>query len=140
MSASIDYQVRQPLNRLIRKPISLPDLIKTFMAQRKIIVLLSGQIASGKSTVCEGLKKDHGFFIISTRSVLEDLAKERHNETEQKERVPCRYLAGVLMKAQKANGCFSAHSTLSTNMIGSSSIACALNRKSRLFVKHMGSR
>ena len=56
------------------------------MAQRKLIVLLSGQIASGKSTVSDGLRDEHGFFVVSTRSILEDLARELHSEQERKER------------------------------------------------------
>jgi len=56
------------------------------VAQQKFIVLLSGQIASGKSTVCNGLRDDHGFFIVSTRGILEDLAQERHSERERRER------------------------------------------------------
>lgn len=56
------------------------------MPQRKIIVVLSGQIASGKSTVCDGLRDGHDFVVVSTRAVLEELAKEAHTDQERKER------------------------------------------------------
>ncbi|MGB3870863.1 MAG: adenylosuccinate synthetase [Flavobacteriales bacterium] len=55
------------------------------MAQRKIIVVLSGQIASGKTTVCDGLKEEHDFLVIRTRDVLEELAKEHEPKEEKRE-------------------------------------------------------
>lgn len=47
------------------------------MRDTKLIVLLSGQISSGKSTICNGLKKDYGFKIVQTRPILEKLAKQK---------------------------------------------------------------
>jgi len=44
------------------------------MAQRKIILLLSGEIASGKSTLSKQLDEKFGFKVLKTREVLRELA------------------------------------------------------------------
>lgn len=46
------------------------------MAQRKIILLLSGEIASGKTTLAEKLEKGLGFELFKTRDAIKDLAKK----------------------------------------------------------------
>jgi len=47
------------------------------MNSKKIIILLSGEKASGKSTICEGLKNEHGFTILNTRTALERAAEKK---------------------------------------------------------------
>ena len=47
------------------------------MYSKKIIVLLSGEIASGKSTVCEGLVKQYDFHVVSTKEVLKNVASRK---------------------------------------------------------------
>lgn len=47
------------------------------MAQRKIILLLSGEIASGKSTLAKRLEKKFGFKVLKTREVLRELAMKK---------------------------------------------------------------
>ncbi|MBW8242571.1 adenylosuccinate synthetase [Muricauda oceani] len=42
------------------------------MRNRKIIIIISGEIACGKSSICQGLEKHHFFKQFSTRKVLED--------------------------------------------------------------------
>ncbi len=45
---------------------------------KKKIVILTGRIASGKSTICDGLQREFGFKIVSTRELLEAVAKKRN--------------------------------------------------------------
>jgi len=45
---------------------------------KKKIIVLTGRIASGKSTICDGLHKEHGFRIVSTRELLENIAKRKN--------------------------------------------------------------
>lgn len=47
---------------------------------KKKIILLTGRIASGKSTLCDGLVKDHEFTIIRTRDLLESVAKKKNKD------------------------------------------------------------
>lgn len=47
------------------------------MYSKRIIVLLSGEIASGKSTVCNGLVKDYEFLQTSTKEVLNTVALKK---------------------------------------------------------------
>jgi adenylosuccinate synthase len=56
------------------------------MYTKKIIVLLSGEIASGKSTVCDGLIKQYGFHLISTREILTKIALKKYKGEIPKER------------------------------------------------------
>src|SRR4029079_9193002 len=46
------------------------------MAQRKIIVLLSGQIASGKTTLSKKLEEKFNFKYLRTRSAIKNLAEK----------------------------------------------------------------
>lgn len=46
------------------------------MAERKIIVLISGQIASGKTTLAKNLETKFGFKSLSTRSAIKELARK----------------------------------------------------------------
>jgi adenylosuccinate synthase len=47
------------------------------MAERKIIVLLSGEIAAGKTTLAHRLEKKFGFKVLRTREAIKDLAKKK---------------------------------------------------------------
>src|SRR6187402_2838161 len=47
------------------------------MAQRKIIILLSGEIASGKTTLADKLKDAFEFHTFKTRQAIKDLAKKK---------------------------------------------------------------
>lgn len=47
------------------------------MAQRKIILMLSGEIASGKTTLAENLAKAFDFKLFKTREAIKDLAKKQ---------------------------------------------------------------
>lgn len=42
------------------------------MRNRKLIIIISGEIACGKSSICAGLEKNYGFKTFSTREVLEN--------------------------------------------------------------------
>ncbi len=53
---------------------------------KKIIILLSGQIATGKSTICDGLRKEYGFEIVSTFEILQKRARIKHNGNIPKDR------------------------------------------------------
>ena len=46
------------------------------MAQRKIIILLSGEISSGKSTLAKNLQDDFNFKICKTREAIKELGKK----------------------------------------------------------------
>jgi len=46
------------------------------MRNRKLIIIISGEIACGKSSICEGLEKKYKFKTFSTREVLEDCYKK----------------------------------------------------------------
>jgi adenylosuccinate synthase len=47
------------------------------MAERKIIVVLSGQIASGKTTLAKKLETKFGFKVLRTKEALKNLAKKK---------------------------------------------------------------
>jgi adenylosuccinate synthase len=46
------------------------------MAQRKIILLLSGEIASGKTTLADKLKEAFNFHVFKTRNAIKDLGRK----------------------------------------------------------------
>lgn len=48
------------------------------MRKRKVIVLLSGEIAGGKSTICNGLHEKYGFHVIRTIDILKKIWSERN--------------------------------------------------------------
>ena len=48
------------------------------MRSRKIIVILSGEIASGKSAIREGLVDRHGFEVLETKKALKEIAKSKN--------------------------------------------------------------
>lgn len=52
------------------------------MNSKKIIVLLSGEISSGKSTVCTGLKNQYGFHHVSTKDILLKIAERKFKGAE----------------------------------------------------------
>jgi adenylosuccinate synthase len=52
------------------------------MAERKIIILVSGEIASGKTTLAHKLEKRFGFKILKTRDALIDLARKKLKDQE----------------------------------------------------------
>ncbi len=47
------------------------------MAERKIILLISGEIASGKTTLAHKLEENFDFTILKTRSEIKELAKKK---------------------------------------------------------------
>lgn len=47
------------------------------MAQRKLILLLSGEIGSGKTTLALQLEREYQFKILRTREILDDLASKK---------------------------------------------------------------
>ncbi|GAA4749331.1 adenylosuccinate synthetase [Flavisolibacter ginsenosidimutans] len=47
------------------------------MAERKIIILLSGEIAAGKTTLAHKLEEKFGFKILKSRQAIKDLAKKK---------------------------------------------------------------
>ena len=47
------------------------------MAERKIILLLSGEIAAGKTTLAKNLEEKFGFKVLKTRKALKELAKKK---------------------------------------------------------------
>jgi adenylosuccinate synthase len=47
------------------------------MAERKIIILISGEIASGKTTLAHKLEERFGFIVLKTRGAIKDLAKKK---------------------------------------------------------------
>jgi adenylosuccinate synthase len=47
------------------------------MAERKIIILVSGEIASGKSTLAHKLEENFNFKVLKTRDALIDLARKK---------------------------------------------------------------
>ncbi|MFP5041626.1 adenylosuccinate synthetase [Parasediminibacterium sp. JCM 36343] len=47
------------------------------MAQRKIILLLSGEIAAGKSTLSKGLENTFAFKVLKTREVLKEIGNKK---------------------------------------------------------------
>src|SRR5689334_6260672 len=48
------------------------------MRNSKLIVLLSGEICTGKSKLCENLEQRFGFKILKTKDALKQIALERH--------------------------------------------------------------
>lgn len=49
------------------------------MAERKIILLLSGEIGSGKSTLAQNLESHFGFRVLRTRSAIKELGRRKLN-------------------------------------------------------------
>lgn len=49
------------------------------MAERKIILLLSGEIGSGKSTLAKNLEDKFGFKVLRTREAIQELSKRHLN-------------------------------------------------------------
>ena len=47
------------------------------MAQRKIIILVSGEIASGKTTLAHKFEEKFGFKVLKTREAIINLAKKK---------------------------------------------------------------
>lgn len=56
------------------------------MNSKKIIVLLSGEISSGKSTVCDGLKTHFGFYHVKTRDILVRVEEKHHRGKQSGQR------------------------------------------------------
>ncbi len=52
------------------------------MAERKIILLISGEIASGKTTLAQNLENKFEFNLMKTREAIKDLAKKKLNSEE----------------------------------------------------------
>lgn len=56
------------------------------MRSRKLIIIISGEIACGKSSICDGLVEKYGFKTFSTREVLEDFYKLENGGTIPEDR------------------------------------------------------
>ena len=48
------------------------------MRNKKIIIVLSGEIASGKSSICKGLQDSFDFKVLSTKTALQEIAKSQN--------------------------------------------------------------
>ena len=71
------------------------------MGERKIILLLSGEIGSGKSTLAKSLEEKFGFKVLRTRDAIKELGK-KHFKTEYPERQALQEFGAALDK--KDNG------------------------------------
>ncbi|TAI47631.1 adenylosuccinate synthetase [Flagellimonas allohymeniacidonis] len=56
------------------------------MRNKKIVIVLSGEIASGKSSICEGLQNSFDFKVLGTKGALQEIAKKQNNGKLPEER------------------------------------------------------
>jgi adenylosuccinate synthase len=70
---------------------------EVFMRSGKLIVLLSGEICTGKSKLCENLERQFGFKILKTKDALKQIASERKRKLG-KDRVALQKLGESLDK------------------------------------------